>query len=353
MNTFGTNFRLTTYGESHGAALGGIVDGMPPGVKLDMQSIQSMLDRRRTGRDTLTSQRREEDVPEILSGITGDGVTLGTPIGFIFRNKDARSGDYREVEHRYRPNHADYCYEQRYGLRDARGGGRSSARETVCRVMGGALAMQALHSRYPALTIEARVTSVGGVGYDDVLRLLSENATDTRLPYDEKLEEDMRQAVAATRDRHDSVGGVVTCLVKGLPAGVGNPVFGKLHAVLAAAMMSINAAKGFEYGLGCELAASHGSEVLDMFNPGFVPTLTSTNYSGGIQGGISNGMPIFFSVYFKPTPTISRPLEMPDEDGNLSELCVKGRHDPCVALRAPVIVESMAALTLADLTLIR
>lgn len=351
MNTFGTHFRLTTFGESHGAALGGIIDGMPGGIKLDMQRILSMLDRRRTGRDTLTSQRREEDVPEILSGVTDDGVTLGTPIGFIFRNRDARSGDYREVEHCYRPNHADYCYEQRYGLRDARGGGRSSARETVCRVMGGALAMQALLCQYPDLTIEARVTSVGGVGYDDVLRLLSVNVADTHLPYDEKTEEDMRQVVATARDNHDSVGGVVTCLIKGLPAGIGNPVFGKLHSMLASAMMGINAAKGFEYGLGCEMADRRGSEVLDMFNRGFEPTLTTTNFSGGIQGGISTGMPVFFSVCFKPTPTISRPLEMPDRDGNLSVVCVKGRHDPCVALRAPVIVESMAALTLADLTL--
>lgn len=351
MNTFGLNFRLTTFGESHGPALGGIVDGMPPGIRIDMEAIQAMLDRRRTGRDILTSQRREEDIPEILSGISPEGMTLGTPIGFIFRNRDVRSGDYHEVEHRYRPNHADYSYEQRYGIRDFRGGGRSSARETVCRVMGGALALQAISRDYPDISIHARVTAVGDTGYPDVLRILSENVRHPELPYNEEIESGMRNAVAAARDASDSVGGVVTCLVTGVPAGVGNPVFGKLHAMLASAMMSVNAAKGFEYGLGREMAFSRGSEVMDTFSPGFKPTVTRTNYSGGIQGGISNSMPIFFSVYFKPTPTVSRPTDMPDRDGVISEVIVKGRHDPCVALRAPVIVEAMAALVLADVLL--
>ncbi|MDE5552693.1 MAG: chorismate synthase, partial [Muribaculaceae bacterium] len=300
MNTFGVNFRLTTFGESHGPALGGIVDGMPPCIQLDMDRIQAMLDRRRTGRDILTSQRREEDIPEILSGVSPAGVTLGTPIGFIFRNRDARSGDYREVECHYRPNHADYAYEQRYGIRDARGGGRSSARETVSRVMGGALALQALSHYYPDIEIQAKVTAVGRTGYPDVLRKLSEDVIHPELPDDEEVEMAMRNAVASAREDNDSVGGVVTCLVKGVPAGVGNPVFGKLHALLSAGVMSINAAKGFEYGLGHEMSFSRGSEVLDNFSPGFEPTVTGSNFSGGIQGGISNSMPIFFSVYFKP-----------------------------------------------------
>ncbi len=351
MNTFGTKFRLTTFGESHGVALGGIVDGMPPRIHLDMEEIQCMIDRRRTGRDLLTSQRKESDVPEILSGVNSDGVTLGTPIGFIFRNTDARSGDYSELEHRFRPNHADYAYMQRYGIRDARGGGRSSARETVSRVMGGALALQALHSVCPDLVIEAKVTAAGRAGYDDVMLKLSESGADACLPDDENVEAAIRAEVEAARADQDSVGGAVTCLIKGLPAGLGTPVFGKLQSLLAGAMLSINAAKGFEYGLGMEMSRCRGSEVTDMFMPGFTPAVTATNYSGGIQGGITNGMPVFFSVYFKPTPTISRPLMMPDESGRLSEITAKGRHDPCVALRAPVIIEAMTALVLADLIL--
>lgn len=351
MNTFGTKFRLTTFGESHGVALGGIVDGMPPRIRLNMDEIQRMIDRRRTGRDILTSQRKESDIPEILSGVNAEGVTLGTPIGFIFRNTDARSGDYNVLEHHFRPNHADYAYMKRYGIRDARGGGRSSARETVSRVMGGALALQALHSVYPDLVIDAKVTAAGRAGYDDVLRKLSESGADASLPEEECVEAAIRSEVEDARENQDSTGGAVTCLVKGLPAGLGTPVFGKLHSLFAGAMLSINAAKGFEYGLGREMSRCRGSEVTDMFMPEFYPSVTATNFSGGIQGGISTGMPVFFSVYFKPTPTISRPLMMPDEEGRLSEITVNGRHDPCVALRAPVIVEAMTALVLADLIL--
>lgn len=351
MNTFGKNFRLTTFGESHGPAMGGVVDGMPSGVRFDMEFIQSMIDRRRTGRDQLTSQRRETDIAEILSGVSRDGLTLGTPIGFIFRNTDARSSDYSEVETHFRPNHADYAYEQRYGIRDPRGGGRASARETVCRVMGGAIAMLWLREIIPGLTIEAKVTAIGEKGYPDVLRHLAEAGGEASLPHDDTIEEQMRDVVANAKERLDSVGGIVTCLVKGIPPGLGNPVFDKLSARLADAMMSINAAKGFEFGLGAEASASCGAEILDLFSPDFRPFVTTTNFSGGAQGGISNGMPVFFSVHFKPTPTISRPLPMPDAEGKLSEIAVKGRHDPCVAMRAPVIVEAMAVMTIADLLL--
>lgn len=346
MNTTGNNFRLTTFGESHGSAVGGIVDGMPPMVRLDMDRIMAMIDRRRTGRDPLTSARREADVPEILSGVTPDGVTLGTPIGFIFRNSDARSADYGDLKERYRPNHADYTYDCRYGIRDYRGGGRASARETVSRVMGGALAMEWL--RGFGITIEAKVTRVGTVGYDDIAATMSRAGCGAQLPDDDAVETAMRDCVDRARRDLDSVGGAVTCLVRNLPAGIGAPVFGKLHATLAAGIMSINAAKGFEYGIGSKCSSLRGSEMLDLFNPGFSPAPVSTNYSGGVQGGISNGMPLFFTVSFKPTPTISRPVEMPDAGGELKEVAATGRHDPCVALRAPVIVEAMTALAVAD-----
>lgn len=308
-----------------------------------------MLDRRRTGQSALTSQRREEDIPEILSGISPEGLTLGTPIGFIFRNRDARSGDYSEVETHYRPNHADYAYIQKYGIRDARGGGRSSARETVNWVMGGAMAMQWLKTL--GIKIEAKVTQVGHVGYELPWNRFAFETVDPVMPNDTEIEEKMLEEVAATKERQDSVGGRVTCLITGVKAGVGDPVFDKLQARLAQAMMSINAAKSFEYGIGGMAASSYGSEMLDLFNPNFHPVPLQTNYSGGIQGGISVGMPIYFNVSLKPTPTISRELPMPDKDGRIDVVTVKGRHDPCVALRAPVIVEALAAMVVADMTL--
>lgn len=346
MNTIGKYYRLTTYGESHGVAMGGIIDGLPSGVHLDMDAIMKMLDRRRTGKSLLTSQRRETDIPEILSGVNAEGYTLGTPIGFIFRNSDHRSEDYSEIADLYRPNHADRSYELRFGIRDPRGGGRASARETVNWVMGGAVAMEWLKDIN--IEIEAKVTGVGESGYKDILKELSNQGDSPVLPYNENVEQKMLDEVAMAKANLDSVGGTVTCVIRNIPAGIGTPVFGKLQAALASAMMSLNAVKGFEYGLGAESAKSHGSDILDLFNPGFSPAPTVTNFSGGIQGGISTGMPVFFNVYFKPTPTIPRQLPFADRNGDIRELTVNGRHDPCVALRAPVIVEALTAMVIAD-----
>lgn len=346
MNTLGKRLRLSTFGESHGPAMGGILDGMPSGVAIDMDEVMRMIDRRRTGRSTLTSQRHEADIPEILSGISPEGVTLGTPIGFIFRNTDAHSKDYEELETRFRPNHADYAYEKKYDIRDARGGGRASARETVNWVMGGALAMQLLSRN--GVSIEAKVTQVGSTGYADPFcgeRMIPGSG----FSEDSAIERKMLEEVERAKMENDSVGGRISCIINGVPAGVGSPVFGKVQARLAEAMMSLNAAKGFEYGYGILSAKARGSEMLDLFNPEFKPAPMSTNFSGGMLGGITSGMPIYFNVYLKPTPTISRPLPMPDRDGKIEIVTAEGRHDPCVALRAPVIVESLAALVMADL----
>ena len=348
MNTIGEKLRLTTFGESHGPAMGGILDGFPAGIKIDMAELRGMIDRRRTGRSQLTSQRHEADEPEVLSGINPEGLTLGTPIGFIFRNTDARSKDYSELETHYRPNHADYSYDRKYGLRDARGGGRASARETVNWVMGGALAMQYLKTL--GITIEAKVTWVGSKGYEDPFSGIRKNP-DAGIEHLEDVEASMLEEVATAKRNLDSVGGRVSCIIRGVPEGLGTPVFGKAQARYAEAMMSLNAAKAFEYGLGVEAARSLGSATLDLFNSGFRPYPMQTDYCGGITGGITTGMPIYFSVYLKPTPTISRPLPMPDRDGKIDEVKVEGRHDPCVALRAPVIVEALAALVTADLIL--
>lgn len=325
MNTFGRNLRLTTFGESHGKAMGGILDGMPGGVKIDMDVIIRETSRRRPGQSHLVTARDEKDIPELLSGLTDDMVTLGTPIGFIVRNTDHRSSDYGEMARLYRPNHADFTYDMRYGLHEARGGGRASARETLNWVIGGAIARQIPLMK--DISIHAKVTAVGGVsGTQEVLAAVVEDAM----------------------KRGDSVGGVVECCIQGVPAGIGNPVFGKLHARLAHAMMSINAAKGFEYGDGFAAASEFGTEQADIFyrKDGNIKTLT--NHSGGIQGGISNGMPLTFKVAFKPTPTLLRDIETVDKEGNRRILKGKGRHDPCVALRAVPVVEAMAALVLAD-----
>lgn len=325
MNTLGTLLRLTTFGESHGPAMGGILDGMPPKVFIDRQDVQAMIDRRRTGRDPLTSQRKETDIPEYLSGISPEGFTIGTPIGFIFRNSDAHSSDYGELEHRFRPNHADYTYQVKYGIRDHRGGGRASARETVNWVMGGAIAMQWLKTL--GISIGAHLSQVGK----------------------EETLEGMREIVEKVRADRDSIGGKVTCTIKGLPAGLGNPVFGKFQARLAEAMMSLNAVKAFEFGVGSSASGLRGSEMIDEFQPGFIPEPLYTNYNGGTLGGITSGMPVYFNLHFKPTPTIPRSLPMPDENGEMKDIIVGGRHDPCVAMRAPVIVEALAALTVADM----
>lgn len=351
MNTIGKKLRLTTFGESHGKAMGGILDGMPSGVRIDMGEIQTMIDRRRTGVNPLTSQRKETDVPEVLSGLSEDGVTLGTPIGFIFRNTDARSKDYGEFSTHFRPNHADYTYQMKYGIRDYRGGGRASARETVSWVMGGAIASQWL--RGMGVEVEARLTQIGQIGYTDPFKFIRETPEKSEIPYDESIEKAMKGEVEKARSSCDSVGGRVSCVIRGLSAGLGEPMFDKLQARLAAAMLSINAVKGFEYGSGMASAAAKGSEILDFFNPGFNPVPFSSNHSGGILGGISTGMPVYFNLWFKPTPTLSRPLAMADAEGKIDEIKVVGRHDPCVAMRAPVIVEALSWLVIGDLMLLR
>lgn len=330
MNTFGKNLRLTTFGESHGRAMGGILDGVPAGIQLSMEIIERETARRRPGQSALVTARNEKDIPEFLSGLTDGMVTLGTPIAFMVRNTDQHSSDYADMESLYRPNHADYTYDMRYGIRDPRGGGRSSARETLNWVIGGAVARQL--PCMAGISIAARIVSVGGVAGSM---------------------EEMMKVVAQAKKDGDSVGGVVECVVSGLRAGLGNPVFGKLHARLAEAMMSINAAKGFEYGDGFAAASQHGTEQADIFTSHDGKITTLSNHSGGIQGGISNGQDIVMRIAFKPTPTLLRDLPTVDNAGHPATLRARGRHDPCVALRAVPVVEAMAALTLADMLLER
>lgn len=350
MNTFGKNLTLTTFGESHGPAMGGIIDGFPAGFKIDFEALNTEIAKRRPGSSVLVTARKETDTPEFLSGISPEGVTLGTPIGFIVRNADHHSSDYDEMARLYRPNHADYTYIKRYGIRDHRGGGRSSARETVNWVVAGALAQQWLLTN--GIKIETVLSQVGSVTAGDIFHGLM---TEPEKPFSLEVNPDLRLAmeeqVKKAKKAGNSIGGKVSCLISGMPAGIGEPVAGKLHAALAGAMMSINAAKGFEYGLGFRASSAKGSETADRFIPvdknnGIIKT--STNYSGGIQGGISNGMPIFFSVAFKPTPTLMMPLETVDTDGNGTILNPAGRHDPCVAVRAVHVVKAMAALVIAD-----
>ena len=328
MNTFGTSLRLTTFGESHGPAIGGVIDGYPAGVKIDFKLIECRLSERRPGQPG-TTPRKEPDAPEFLSGISADGVSLGTPIGFIIRNTNTRASDYALLKENYRPNHADYTYMVRYGIRDFRGGGRASARETACRVVAGALAEQLLLTK--GIKVEAMLTEVGGVsGSREVL---------------------MEQVEKARQER-DSVGGTVSCEITGVPAGLGNPVYGKLSALLASAMMSINAAKGVEIGDGFDLASRKGSEVIDEFTMCEDAGMrTRTNHSGGVQGGISNGMPVKLRVAFKPTPTIGKPLPLINGRGESCMAVLPGRHDPCVAVRAVPVVRAMACIVISDLLL--
>ncbi len=316
MNTIGKILTLTTFGESHGPAMGGVLDGMPAGLDIDLDALQRFVDRRRTGQAIGSSKRDERDRVEVLSGIW-QGKTLGTPIGFIVRNTDAHSDDYNEIAQCYRPNHADYTWEKKYGIRDPRGGGRASARETVARVVAGGIAMQALARL--GITVEASFSPV-----------------------------DPAELERAVKDG-DTLGGIIECVVKGVPAGLGEPVFGKLHAQLAAAMMSIPSVHGFEYGDGFGMAAKRGSEVMDRFvkrEDGTIGTLT--NHSGGIQGGISNGEDIVMRMAFKPVPTLMREVPTIDREGNPVILQPRGRHDAWVLPRALPIVEAMAALVLLD-----
>ena len=321
MNTLGKILTLTTFGESHGPAMGGVLDGMPAGVDIDLDALQRFVDRRRTGQTAGSSTRDEQDRVEVLSGIW-QGKTLGTPIGFIVRNTDARSADYDDIARCYRPNHADFTWEKKYGLRDPRGSGRASARETVARVVAGGIAIQALNKL--GITIEAAA-----------------------YPLDTA---ELQRAMA----EGDTLGGIIECTVKGVPVGLGEPLFGKLHAQLAAAMMSIPSVHGFEYGDGFELAAKRGSEVMDLFERRAVGSIgTLTNHSGGIQGGISNGEDIVMRIAFKPVPTLMREVPTVDSDGNPVTLQPRGRHDVCVVPRAVPIVEAMASLVILDNYLIK
>lgn len=348
-NTFGQIFRLTTFGESHGEAIGGVVDGFPAGIDIDVDFVQAELNRRRPGQSHITTSRQESDSVELLSGVF-EGKSTGCPIGFIVRNENQRSADYDELRHLLRPSHADFTYQAKYGLRDHRGGGRSSARVTIARVVAGALAKLAL--RQLGVSIQAYTSQVGDIalekGYEHYDLALAESNV-VRCPDPEKASQ-METLIAQVKAEGDTIGGVVSAVVKNCPVGVGEPEFDKLHARLAYAMMGINAAKGFEYGEGFAGAAGRGSEQNDRFIANFA---TQTNHSGGIQGGISNGQDICFRVAFKPVATILQPQKTVDTDGNEAILQARGRHDPCVVPRAVPIVEAMAAMVVLDQILLQ
>lgn len=346
MNTFGNIFRLTSYGESHGAAIGGVIDGCPSGIEIDMDFIQNELDRRRPGQSKITTPRKEADKVEFLSGIY-DGKTTGVPIGFVIWNTNQHSSDYDNMQDVYRPSHADYTYQQKYGIRDHRGGGRSSARETIARCVAGAIAKLAL--KQLDIDVTAYTSQVGGIKtekpYYEYDFSLIEN-TPVRCPDIQKAEE-MIQLIEEVKSKGDTIGGVITCVVKGVPVGLGEPVFGKLHAALGNAMLSINAVKGFEYGDGFDVN-HRGSEVNDEFYDDNGNIKIRGNHSGGIQGGISNGQDIYFRVAFKPVATILMNQETVTKEGKDTVLKARGRHDACVLPRAVPIVESMAAMTILD-----
>ncbi|KQS45808.1 chorismate synthase [Flavobacterium sp. Leaf359] len=341
-NSFGNLFRLTTFGESHGEALGGIIDGCPSGITLDIEAIRYEMSRRKPGQSAIVTQRKEDDEVQFLSGIF-EGKTTGTPIGFIIPNTNQKSDDYSHIKESYRPSHADYVYEKKYGIRDYRGGGRSSARETASRVVAGAIAKQVI----PSIKINAFVSSVGDIFIDKPYQALDFSKTESnpvRCP-DEATAKKMEDYIKEIRKQGDTVGGTITCVIQNVPIGLGEPVFDKLHAELGKAMLSINAVKGFEYGSGFCGARMKGSEHNDLYNP---DGTTKSNLSGGIQGGISNGMDIYFRVAFKPVATIMQKQETLDIHGNIVEMQGRGRHDPCVVPRAIPIVEAMASLVLAD-----
>lgn len=352
-NTFGTIYRLTSFGESHGRAIGGVIDGMPSGLAVDLGRVAQELARRRPGQSNLTSARNESDEIEILSGIF-EGRTLGTPIGFVCYNRDCRSSDYDNMRSTYRPSHADYTYYAKYGFRDHRGGGRSSARETLSRVVAGAFARQALELY--GVSIFAFTSKIGSIELaDDNIdagMAASVYTNNVRCPHAPTAEA-MERLILDARAAGDTLGGVVTGVISGLPAGIGEPVFGKLQAMLGTAMMGINAVKGFEYGMGFAGAGRLGSEMIDipyMAEDGSVRM--RTNHSGGIQGGISTGGDIVFRVAFKPVATLLRPVDTINSDGSPAVLNVKGRHDPCVVPRAVPVVEAMAAITVFDAMLL-
>lgn len=346
-NTFGKLFKLTTFGESHGEALGGIIDGCPPGIKIDFQAIQAEMQRRKPGQSNIVTQRQEADEVQFLSGIF-EGKTTGTPIGFLIPNTNQKSEDYSHIKETYRPSHADYVYDQKYGIRDYRGGGRSSARETASRVVGGAIAKQII----PNIKINAFVSSVGEIFINKPYQDLDFSKIESnvvRCP-DLATAEKMEAYIKELKKEGDSVGGTITCVIQNVPIGLGEPVFDKLHAELGKAMLSINAVKGFEFGSGFCGAKMRGSEHNDLYN---ADGTTKSNLSGGIQGGISNGMDIYFRVAFKPVATILQKQDVLTTNGEIIEQQGKGRHDPCVVPRAVPIVEAMAALVLADYFLLK
>ena len=346
-NIYGTLFRLATYGESHGSAIGGVIDGCPAGIKLDLDAIQNDLNRRKPGQSSIVTQRKEPDEVSFYSGIF-KGKTTGTPIGFAIHNTNQKSDDYSHIKDSYRPSHADYVYDEKYGIRDYRGGGRSSARETASRVVAGAIAKQFLSP----MDIQAYVSGVGKLSLDtnpSEIDFSSVEQNPVRCP-DPKMANEMERYIKQIRKEGDTVGGVITCVIKNVPVGLGEPVFDKLHAELSKAMLSINAVKGFEYGSGFKGTKMKGSEHNDLFNS---DGTTQTNRSGGIQGGISNGMDIYFNVAFKPVATIMQNQQTINSQGVKVEMQGKGRHDPCVVPRAVPIVEAMSALVLADFMLLK
>lgn len=346
-NTFGKAFKLNTFGESHGVAIGAVLDGCPAGLSIDLEFIQSELDRRRPGQSNIVTQRKEADQIEILSGVF-EGKTTGTPIGMLIKNKDARSKDYSHIKDKFRPSHADFTFTEKFGFRDYRGGGRSSARETAMRVAGGAIAK--LFLKHHGIEIHGFVSQVGSISLRKNISEIDFSLTENnvvRCP-DPKVATEMEQLIKKIKKQGDTIGGVVQCVIKNCPTGLGEPVFDKLHADLAKAIMSINACKGFSIGSGFDSVEMLGSEHNDIFRKEGEKIITETNYSGGIQGGISNGMDIYFKAAFKPVATILQQQKTVDEKGNESEIAGKGRHDPCVVPRAVPIVEAMTALVLAD-----
>ena len=349
-NTFGNIFTLTTFGESHGDAVGGVIDGMPAGIDIDIAYIQKELDRRRPGQSHITTGRKEADQVEILSGVF-EGKSTGCPIGFIVHNTNQHSNDYENMRNLFRPSHADYTYFEKYGIRDHRGGGRSSARITISRCVGGALAKLVL--RQKGISIQAYTSQVGDIALDKDYSRYDLSLTETnavRCPDQQKAAE-MEALIAKVKAEGDTIGGIITCVIKGCPTGLGEPEFDKLHASLGQAMLSINAVKGFEYGDGFNSATMRGSQVNDVFVPSTgdqQPITTTTNHSGGIQGGISNGQDIYFRVAFKPVATILTEQQTVDKEGNATTFTAHGRHDPCVLPRAVPVVEAMAAMVILD-----
>jgi chorismate synthase len=347
-NSYGTIFRVTTFGESHGPAIGAVVEGCPAGLPISADQIQFDLDRRKPGQSRITTQRREADQVEILSGIF-EGLATGSPIALLIRNEDAKSKDYAHLENAFRPSHADYTYQAKYGHRDYRGGGRSSARETAARVAAGAIAKQLLSQA--GITVQGYVSQVGRIRLNQSYLELDLTQTETNLVRcpDPETAAQMQELIESIKKEGDTVGGVISAVIKGVPAGLGEPVFDKLHAELGKAMLSINAAKGFEYGSGFSGAGMRGSAHNDAFYTDEASKVqTLTNHSGGIQGGISNGQDIYFRVAFKPVATLLQPQQSINSAGEEITLEGRGRHDPCVLPRAVPIVEAMAALVLAD-----